>query len=203
MQKSIRTYTGHKGVINAIYFSEQGSRMVTGSWDGGIRLWDVESALTLSQAKTSSPVLGMTRPAPVVASGHSDYAIRLWDSRAPDTVRSLTAHRAMPAALSWLSGSLLVNEQTESGDAALPMLASADYNGTIKVWDMRASVPLVSLSRAHNKDLPNNNSNSTPTNTAVKTPPHKVLSMTAFKGKDSPQYIVTGGTDNRALIHRL
>jgi WD40 repeat protein len=174
--------------------------MVTGSWDGGIRLWDVESALTLSQAKTSSPVLGMTRPTPVVASGHSDYAIRLWDSRAPDSVRSLTAHRAIPAALSWLSGSLRVNEETDvTGQSALPLLASADYNGTIKVWDLRASVPLVSLSRAHNKGLPSTDSNTN----AVKAPPHKVLSMTAFRANNSPQHVVTGGTDNRALIHRL
>lgn len=176
--------------------------MTTASWDGGIRLWDVESALTISQAKTSSPVLGMTRPAPVVASGHSDHAIRLWDPRAPDSVRSLTAHHAMPASLSWLSGSLRVNEDTDvSGESTLPLLASGDYNGTIKVWDLRASVPLVSLSRAHNKGLPNNNTTST--DTTVKTPPHKVLSMTAFKANNSPQHIVTGGTDNRALIHRL
>jgi WD40 repeat protein len=44
----IRTYSGHKDVINAVSFTHDGKRIVSSSDDTSMRIWDGESAACLA-----------------------------------------------------------------------------------------------------------------------------------------------------------
>jgi WD40 repeat protein len=76
---------GHNAKISAIAFSIDGRRIVSGSWDSTILLWDAETA-----RKLCNPMKGHRGPVNCVAvspdgrfivSGSVDSTIRIWDTQ--------------------------------------------------------------------------------------------------------------------------
>ncbi|MGB0561112.1 MAG: WD40 repeat domain-containing protein [Spirulinaceae cyanobacterium] len=41
-QSAIATLTGHNDVISALRFTPSGERLISSSWDGTLRVWQVE-----------------------------------------------------------------------------------------------------------------------------------------------------------------
>jgi len=77
-------WIGHTDSINCICYSPHGSRIVTGSNDETIRIWDAETGAVVGEA-----LKGHTRSVRSVAyspdgryitSGSEDSTIRIWDA---------------------------------------------------------------------------------------------------------------------------
>lgn len=127
------------------------SSLLTSSWDHSIRSWDVETqnvVLTLNGSKVAT-CLTRCPNSNLVASGHTDYRVRLWDMRVKtggggggegDVGISdgmlRTSHSAWISAVQWTNDPYI--------------LTSASHDGTVKVWDIRSSLPLHTI-RAHKK----------------------------------------------------
>ena len=57
--------------------------MITASWDHSIKVWDInrqESLLTLNESRVVTS-LGRCHNSDVIATGHPDCTVRLWDMR--------------------------------------------------------------------------------------------------------------------------
>lgn len=95
------TFTGHDGPIRAVAFSADNTRLITGSEDKTVRLWN------LANATVSGPVSGPARleghAAAVVAvafspdgkqvlSGTADNAVRLWNPEDGSVIKDFAGH---------------------------------------------------------------------------------------------------------------
>jgi len=145
----------HSNDVSGIAWGYDGTSSSTGnktiftsSWDHSIKSWDVETqnvVLTLNGSKVAT-CLTRCQNSNVVASGHPDCTVRLWDMRVSTkgsdgeggffdgTLRP--SHNAWISAVKW------------SQDPYV--LTSASHDGSVKVWDIRSSLPLHTV-RAHPK----------------------------------------------------
>jgi ribosome biogenesis protein YTM1 len=77
-------FKAHTNNISGICWGyESSNTLITSSWDHSIRSWDVETennVLTLNGAKVVT-CLGRCHNSDVVATGHPDCSVRLWDMR--------------------------------------------------------------------------------------------------------------------------
>lgn len=161
------TLQGHTQVVGALDWSERDT-IYSASWDHSLRTWDVESAvntniLTCSKALHCLSVGGEGNS--LLAAGGTDRILRIWDPRIPGTVapvQQLSSHKGWISACKWHPKSAF-------------HLLSASYDGTVKLWDTRAIIPLVTLSQ--HKD--------------------KVLSADWWKD----DHIVSGGADSQLQIY--
>ena len=113
------------------------THLISGSWDHSIKLWDVEKQdclLTLNGSRVVACMDTSYQTEGVVATGHPDCAIRLWDVRvqtgnqaaviADTTFRP--SHKAWVSDVQWCPTNPY-------------QLASTSHDGTVKLWDIRYS----------------------------------------------------------------
>lgn len=141
----------HKSCISGIawgheHFNHGHSTLFTSSWDHSIKAWDVESqneilALNGSKVVTS---LGRCCNSNVVATGHPDCSVRLWDTRMINGGDgNIFDGTLRPSHKSWIS-----SVEWSPKDAFV--LASSSHDGSVKIWDIRSSIPLHTV-LAHDK----------------------------------------------------
>ncbi|KAG8980215.1 U3 snoRNP protein, partial [Tulasnella sp. 427] len=56
----VETLSGHKGPVSGIMWSADGSRLLSGSWDKSVKLWDVSPLQDLDALDESSPPVPIT-----------------------------------------------------------------------------------------------------------------------------------------------
>lgn len=86
---------GEKSPIAGLAYSPDGTRLVAGSWDGLVRLWDVETRLDLATlAGHGSSVTGIafSPDGARVASCSVDGTVRLWDLAAGSELAAFHEH---------------------------------------------------------------------------------------------------------------
>jgi len=95
--KADRIYMGHSDSVNCVTFSADGRRILSGSWDRSLRLWDVESGECLQVFKghtNSVKSLAFTSDGRRALSGSGDKPIRVWDVDSGRCLRMLRGHTA-------------------------------------------------------------------------------------------------------------
>ncbi|MFP4652161.1 MAG: PQQ-binding-like beta-propeller repeat protein, partial [Phormidium sp.] len=121
------TWQAHSGEVTSAEFNRDGTRVVSASSDGTVKLWDVRSGELLHSFEAhSGPVTSAefngdgTRV--VSASNTDDGTIKLWDVDTGELLHSLEAH----------SNTVWSAEFDRDGTKVV----SASDDGTVKLWDV-------------------------------------------------------------------
>ncbi|CAG8496612.1 12996_t:CDS:2 [Acaulospora colombiana] len=138
IKKPIATMHGHVGPVSSVIFdTKDHNKMYSGGWDHSLRVWDIESRTNVDTKNCDKSVLDIaySEKSRLIASGHSDHVVRLWDPRSEDTAvvkLALASHKNWVSCVSWSPNSQF-------------MLASGSYDNSLKIWDIRSKTPLYTL----------------------------------------------------------
>ncbi len=119
--------TSFSGAANCLAISPDGTFFATGHYDGSLILWDIEKGERLKTMQASGVVesLALNPNGQLIASGSSFQStlIQIWSVSSGEELRKLEGHRRG------------VNFLQFSANGQL--LASASYDGTIRLWGIR------------------------------------------------------------------
>jgi WD40 repeat protein/transcriptional regulator with XRE-family HTH domain len=122
------TWQAHTDIVMSLAFSPDERRLSSGSFDGSVKLWGVESGALLWSGRhpKSTLCLALAPDGHQLASGGADATVRCWDAQLGTLLEELP-HPGAVFALAW------------SPDGHL--LASGDTVGTIRLWERQPSGP--------------------------------------------------------------
>ena len=128
---------GTAGIAKTIAFSPDGTRFVTGTWDSGLTIWDVESGDPLRELAGHKAALRNAVFSPsgeVLATSDAAGIVLLWSPATGKRMDSIDAHNARCSGLAF------------SRDGT--RLATASWDRSAKVWDTKDWTHLFTLGNA-------------------------------------------------------
>ncbi|KAG8833251.1 hypothetical protein FRB91_000039 [Serendipita sp. 411] len=139
-----RRWTGHTGTVNSIAFSPDGCRIVSGSADKTIRLWDIETGQILGEPlrghRANVYSVAFSPDGRQMASGSWDETIRLWDTETGQIVgEPLRGHSSSVASVAF------------SPDGC--QIASGSWDKTIRLWDTETGQTIGEPLRGHSAPI--------------------------------------------------
>jgi ribosome biogenesis protein YTM1 len=127
--------SGHSGAVSSLSFDVVGlgseeNHLYSGGYDNAVRVWDLSTLSNVNSFVCEKAVrsVSYSSNSNLIASGHSDPLIRLWDPRGVEAaliVAHLKGARNTIAQVKW------------SPDSAYH-LAAASHDGAVRVHDMRS-----------------------------------------------------------------
>ena len=133
----VSTLQGHQNWVCSVAFSADGTRLVSGSADRTIKLWDVRTGAclqTLVGHRNWVMSVAFSADGMQIVSGSADRTIKLWDVRTGACLQTLAGHDHGVWSVAF------------SADGMQIVSGSADR--TIKLWDVRTG-EVLSVLRGH------------------------------------------------------
>ena len=137
--KIARTLTGHTGAVTGLSFTADGGRLVSGSLDMSIRLWNVDDGAAAGNITTPAPVnaLVLANKSTQIAAAGADNVIRVWPLPAdaktmPGDPKELKGHDKPVTALA--TSSTVEN-----------LLVSGSEDGTVRRWNLADGKQVVQI----------------------------------------------------------
>ena len=134
-------WTGHTGILYSVCYSPDGTRVVSGSGDKTIRIWDAESGAVVGEhlighnGEVNS--VAFSPDGQYIISGSDDRTIRIWDAETGASVGNpLNGH------IGW------VWSVAYSPDGLRIVSGSSDR--TIRIWDAETGASVGEHLRGHN-----------------------------------------------------
>jgi len=136
----IDVFEGHTNSVNSIAFSQDGKRIVSGSYDQTIRVWDAETGEVvvgpLEGHTNSVKSVAFSQDGKRIVSGSRDHTIRVWDAETGEVVVGpLEGHTNS------------VNSVAFSQDGKHIVSGSDDQ--TIRVWDAETGEVVIGPLEGH------------------------------------------------------
>ncbi len=116
---------GHAGKVMCLAVSADGKRLVSGSEDKLVKVWEVQSGdstLSLSGHTDAVLAVAINDEGTQVASASADGMVKVWDIESGLPIYTLTGHKGAALCVAF------------SGDGT--RVVSGGRDGTIKVWDL-------------------------------------------------------------------
>ena len=133
---TLQSFLSHTEWVRSISWSPDGTRLVSGSYDGVARIWDVKTArtlLTYFRHKGDVRSVAWSPDGRAIASGSFDKTVHLWEPTRGETLFVYREHEGSVAAVAWAPDGVRI--------------VSGSGEGTLLVWDtMRKKRLLTSTS---------------------------------------------------------
>jgi WD40 repeat protein/serine/threonine protein kinase len=130
----IRTFEGHTSWVHAVALTSDGRVAISGSGDGTLRAWDLESNRSVrSFARHRGPIraVAITPDGRRVISASDDHTLRVWDLDSGRSLRTLRGH----------SDAVSVVNITSHGCRAI----SASSDKTLRIWNLQSGQSVQTL----------------------------------------------------------
>ena len=133
-------YTGHDASVGSVAFNADGQILAAGDSSGLIKLWEIEPGRYLRKLSGHESTVHCVRYSSdgrfLVSSGdEKEPIVRVWDASTGELVHELAGHTSVIAGVAF------------HPDGS--RLASADYDRTIRIWDLHSEKCLHSTPDAH------------------------------------------------------
>ena len=127
--------TGHSQVVNAVAFSPDGKRLVTGGFDSTIKFWDIGSGEEIRTLNTPNPVnsIAFSPNGRFLISGGEDGTIILWNSDTGEEIRRYSGYCKTVKSVAF---------RPPDGE----LLATGSEDGKIKLWETDTGEELRTIS---------------------------------------------------------
>jgi WD40 repeat protein/transcriptional regulator with XRE-family HTH domain len=125
-------WQAHTDTTSTLAFSLDERLLASGSWDGSLKLWDLEHGTLLWERLTSNiNCLAFAPDGSLLAHGGDDALIQIWHVTSETLVQTLADQGGAVHAMAW------------SPDGKL--LASSGFDGRIRVWEIQNKICLQTL----------------------------------------------------------
>ena len=137
--KRLRTLQGHGGSVSALTFNAGGDRLLSGSIDRTVRMWDVADGREIGTLSTPAPVtaLALLLEGAQIAVATDDNLIRTWPLPGPLPAVSAdaAAQPVSPPPIKQFNGHSAPITSMVPFDAKGNRLFSGSHDGTARIWD--------------------------------------------------------------------
>ncbi len=131
--------------IFALAITSNNKKLVSGSEDKAIRIWDIEKrklTTSLNVHKSTITSVAISPDDKILASGDASKEIILWDVDNPKELRTLLGHKNTVTALAF---------SPDGAGKYSGCLASGSHDGTIRFWNPDTGEKLVTFATGHAK----------------------------------------------------
>lgn len=138
-------FQGHTDNVSCVSWDHSNKVLFSGGWDHTVRAWDVEQQVSTATWTCNKVVTSLCNQpgGQMMATGHPDNCVRLWDARAggdSSVQAKLDGHSGWVTDVAWCP-------------TRDELLLSASVDKTVNVWDIRSKVPLYTMSGHNGKVL--------------------------------------------------
>ncbi|KAF9936047.1 WD repeat-containing protein 38 [Modicella reniformis] len=165
--EKIWTLKGHDGQVVNVVYSAEGNLVASRSWDGTVRLWEVETATCrhiFSDDEVDFTSVAYPSKGSLIATGGTDGSVRLWDVETGVCCSILTGHTGnVPKLVCSPKGDLIASggDDTTYEDKVTcvafspkgDQLASGSVDMTVRLWDVRKGTQYLILTGHTNQLL--------------------------------------------------
>jgi hypothetical protein len=123
----LQTLEGHEHFVSSVAWNPSGTRIVSGSEDKTLRIWDAATGTSLQTLEGHESWVWSVAWNPAgtrIVSGSGDKTLRIWDAATGTSLQTLEGHEGGVTSVSW--------------NPAGTRIVSSSEDNTLRIWESRA-----------------------------------------------------------------